>query len=94
LVRVLGIRQKIKKKSVSIRPIRPIRSPIVSHPFLSYTKVKYSISFDNLQKKHIFKPYFNQSFINETASFESAVENFNFKKWRSKPYLCLIIHLL
>jgi hypothetical protein len=30
LVRVLGIRKKIKKKSVRIRPIRPIRSPIVS----------------------------------------------------------------
>jgi hypothetical protein len=30
LVRVLEIRAKIKKKSVSIRPIRPIRSPIVS----------------------------------------------------------------
>jgi hypothetical protein len=29
-VRVFGIREKIKKKSVSIRPIRPIRSPIVS----------------------------------------------------------------
>jgi hypothetical protein len=33
LVHVLGIREKIKKKSVSIRPIRPIRSPIVSQPF-------------------------------------------------------------
>jgi hypothetical protein len=32
VARMLGIREKIKK-SVSIRPIRPIRSPIVSHPF-------------------------------------------------------------
>jgi hypothetical protein len=30
---------KNQKKSVRIRPIRPIRSPIVSHPFLSCTKV-------------------------------------------------------
>jgi hypothetical protein len=30
---------KAPKKSVGIRPIRPIRSPIVSHPFLSCTKI-------------------------------------------------------
>jgi hypothetical protein len=33
---------KNQKKSVQIRPIRPIRSPIVSQPFLSCTK-KYSL---------------------------------------------------
>jgi hypothetical protein len=33
-------KQKNQKKSVSIRPIRPIRSPIVSQPFLSCTKAK------------------------------------------------------
>jgi hypothetical protein len=35
LVRVLEIRKK-SKKSVSIRPIRPIRSPIVSHIQINY----------------------------------------------------------
>jgi hypothetical protein len=42
-VRVLGIREKIKKKSVCIRPIRPIRSSIVSKSIKKYQKVsKYS----------------------------------------------------
>jgi hypothetical protein len=44
LVRVFGIREKIKKKSVSIRPIRPIRSPIVSQPFKNQKLFKYATS--------------------------------------------------
>jgi hypothetical protein len=35
---LLKIREKIKKKSVSIRPIRPIRSPIVSHSYHNIPK--------------------------------------------------------
>jgi hypothetical protein len=38
------LRIKPKKKSVSIRPIRPIRSPIVSHPFLPCTEGKNSVN--------------------------------------------------
>jgi hypothetical protein len=45
LKRILGssnaaFQAKKSKKSVRIRPIRSIRSPIVSHPFLSCTKMK------------------------------------------------------
>jgi hypothetical protein len=47
LSHLFEIREKSKKKSVSIRPIRPIRSPIVSQRSKIYSKTILRVTLGN-----------------------------------------------